>query len=162
MIPIGLSLDEITMAAHVGLSRNVSAIRDRRNPGRGRTDAGWEAHCNGAIAEYVVAKALGVTWMPVIGHLDTDDGDVEGLQVRSTAYAGGHLILKEKDPEGLYVLVVLDLRSQSASIRGWVDALEARDVLYWRNGTAGRAGGYWVPQSALHPWSSIPAHTMVA
>ncbi len=86
---VGLSLDELTVAATLGVARNVSMIERRRGRGHDAVKNAWEANGVGMIGEYAVAKLLGVAYNPSLSHPDRLGGDVAGLQVRATSYPDG-------------------------------------------------------------------------
>lgn len=141
--------DEIRMWAHRGVDRRCSALAKGRKGAHGfnRTDF-WELDIEGLLAEAAVAKALGVYYSPVTGALDTTLGDVvKGVQVRSTKYHNGCLLVHDSDSDDdRFVLVT---GSQGVyEIQGWMLGGASKEPRWWRI-YKGR-GAFWVPQSALH------------
>lgn len=149
---------ELLHAAHAGVARNVSAIRDGRPLEEGRRDLGFERHIVGAIGEYAVARALGVCWRPAVGRLDTETGDIAGLQIKSTTNPAGELIVRPHDPGGFnYVLVVV--RVPDVRIVGWFEGHAAKQPGYWRekDGKRVHRAAFFVEQPELHAWETLAA-----
>ena len=72
-----------------------------------------------------------------------------GTIVRSTWRQAGRLIIHEHDHDGgAYVLVTGSVPCYR--VAGWIRGVDAKTARFWANGD-GR-GGYFVPQSELHPW----------
>lgn len=143
--------DEIRMWAHRGVDRRCSAIERGRRGAHGfnRTDF-WELDIEGLLAEAAVAKALGLYYAPVTGALDTALGDVmKGIQVRSTKYDNGCLLVHDSDADDDRFVLVTGSQG-NYQIRGWIYASFAKEPRWWRI-YKGR-GAFWVPQSALHPF----------
>ena len=153
MNAVGLHPWEVAWAAHVGADRCLSGIKDGRSLGLSRTDQGFDTHALGAVCEYALAKHLNVCWVPRVGSLDTDVGDVDGYQVRAGAFRTACLIVKpQADPEHLYVLAVVEYRAGGeAAVRfyGPLAARAAMQAKYRRDDV--RDPAYFVPQSALRP-----------
>lgn len=153
-VTVRLSWFEILSAAHAGVSRNVSALRDNRQVENGRTDSVWDRHILGAIGELAVAKALNRYWSPAVGRLDTETGDIEaaGVHVKATTLPNGSLIVRPHDPDDLpYVLVVLEL--PFVRIVGWMLGADAKSGRYWRDVDRARGihrAAHFVPQDDLN------------
>jgi hypothetical protein len=85
----------------------------------------------------------------VVGELDTEQGDIAPkIQVRSTRYDTGHLLLHESDiPDHVFVLVCG--LAPKFRLAGWTTPKVSRKPDFWKV-YKGR-GAYWVPQDALSP-----------
>ena len=144
---VELTPTEVMVASWYGCQRRVNAIRQGRRNRFGDADhrvgrSAWGLDVEGAAAEMAAAKIL-QRYMPfTIG--DTKDDDLNGIHVRSTPYATGHLIVYDDDPaDAPFVLMVGVLPSFKAA--GWILAGEAKQ-LHWLDEQGGQ---YWVPQDQL-------------
>lgn len=150
--------DELRMWAHRGVDRRCSAIEKKRKGAHGfnRTDF-WELDVEGLLAEAAVAKGLGIYYAPVTGALDTALGDVlPGIQVRSTKYKNGSLLIHKTDADDDKFLLVTGAQG-SYDVRGWIVGSEGKRQEYWK--LYKERGAFWVPQSALNPLSTLPGFT---
>lgn len=159
-VTLTLSGSEIAAAANVGVWRNLSAAKHNRALEPGREDSGFERHILGAIAEYAFARYRNVCWIPQIGTLDTETGDVAGgFQIKATLRANGSLIVRPHDPaEFRYVLATLNL--PSVRLVGWIHGDDARTPEHWRdrNPAAGiHRAAYFVPQARLYELELLAA-----
>lgn len=143
---VELTLEEIRVAASVGIERRLRAIaRNRQHRHSWRGGDVWEIDIQGAAAEMAVAKAVGRYWT------DTADPDYEGdvgqnVQVRWTARPDGSLLLHPDDkPEHAFVLVTGQI--PQFEIRGWLWGAHGKDPRFWREDTGRPA--FFVPQAAL-------------
>lgn len=123
MVKIGLTVDEMEQGRDLGLTR----FRDSRY--RGLTlefvDTNNEADILGAQGEMVVAKWLGLDFVPTVGTFKKPDIDGTDLQVRTTKYSTGGLPIKPNDnPNHRYILVV-GKHAPEFSIVGWCWGFEA-------------------------------------
>lgn len=150
-----LSLSELREAARAGIERRLSALEKGRRGAHGfnRDYEAWSIDIEGLAAEMAAAKGLGLPYTPMVGDLDTDIGDVApGLQVRSTRYESGHLLLHETDlPHHVFILVV----GQAPNFRlaGWTTPAASRTPERWRE-EKGR-GAYWVAQDELEQMGDL-------
>lgn len=145
---VTLTDHELRLAAMSGVERRLSARNlDRKGAHGFNRDDFWQIDIEGLCAEWAVAKALGVYYGPVVGHLDTEEGDVlSNVQVRSTKYESGHLLIHKKDPDDhRYVLVCGG--DGHYRICGWLYAKDGKKDKYWKT-HRGRSA-YWIPQSDL-------------
>lgn len=103
----------------------------------------------GAIAAIVTAR---FTNLPETDFFDnTKSPDLAGkLEVRSTDYPNGHLLLHEISKDDAYYILVI-IEELNAKIYGWIKAKDGKRKEYWREGDPGY---YAVPQSALNPINS--------
>jgi len=147
MTVIKLSSSELMSAAVTGALRRITSLQNKLNPDIYHASGNeWSTDIDGAAAEMALSKHLGVYWS---AHVNSMKGpDVRNLQVRSTHYKDGCLIIRERDnPEQDYVLIVS--AAPNYTIVGWMCAHEARQDKYFRKSTSG-LDAWWVPQKDLH------------
>lgn len=108
----------------------------------------------GAIGEYAYAIVTETCWRPAVGRLDTQEGDVGGMQIKATALANGSLIVREHDPPDRDYLLVIVPRDLRVNLAGWIAGADAKQSTFWRDRDRSRGvhqAAYFVPQHALHP-----------
>lgn len=152
---IALTVDELIEFGRLGVARCAHALERRRNGAHGfnRDFERWQIDVEGLLAEYAAAKALGLPYEPVVGELDTKDGDIgPGLQVRSTKYPKGSLLVHDSDHDDHRFILVTGIYGVY-DIRGWIFAHEGKDKQLWKE-YKGR-GAYWVPQERLRPLGTV-------
>ena len=149
---INFSPDEIRQWAHRGVDRRCSAIEKGRKGAHGfNRDDFWQIDIEGLLAEAAVARGLGVYFCPTTGELDTDRGDIApGLQVRSTKYPTGSLLVHDSDADDSKFILVTGASGQY-NIRGWILGKNGKQKKFIKT-YKGRTC-YWVPQSALKPFT---------
>jgi hypothetical protein len=146
-ITIELSTAELMIAASVGAMRRVSSLKRRMDTDRHAPHSSWATDIDGAAAEQAVSKHLGRYWG---GHIYNFNGDdvSGGIQVRSTSYHDGCLIIRESDADNsIFVLVVAS--APSYTIIGWIKASDAKKAKYFRQGNGAGSDAWWVKQSDL-------------
>lgn len=159
---IALTNDERKKYAMVGVHRRSNALERGRKGAHGfnRDNVGWQIDCEAAMAEYAAAKALGVTYSPVDDALDTHLGDIgRHLQIRSTQYNTGSLLVHDRDPEDDYFILVTG-QDGVYDIRGWIQAKHAKQPAWWKV-YKGR-GAYWVGQQHLQPMGKLPTELLAS
>lgn len=144
-----LTTSDLYFAAQAGIMRRISAIKkDRCEPfGSPKSDL-WGVDIESCIAEYLVAKAFNLPWIPYRENPKEIKADVgENIQVRSTHLENGSLILhKEDDNDHIFVLVIgVGINKR---IAGWIKGEDGKNKNFWQTKT-GRPC-YFVPQSHLH------------
>lgn len=150
---IELTDQEIFAAAAGGVRRNLSAIRDRRTDGtKAQPGDKWGHHVLGAIGEFGVSRLFGVPWDPAVGQIDKID--LEGMEIRTTGYARGKLILqgpnrssKGDNPKSTFFLACLV--ETRLWLVGWLVGIDGMQDQYWKEDDRGH-GAWWVPQRDLH------------
>jgi hypothetical protein len=146
-------------AAQVAKLRQAAAIEKRRPSAHGYNENDPLAvHLVGAIAELAVSLVLNQPWhaflddLNISGQKPPDVG--ENVQVRSTKYKSGNLLLHPGDHEAdIFVLVVVtdrDLR-----IVGWIEGKTGKNARYWGDKQNNKRPAFWVPQSDLNPPQSL-------
>ena len=153
---VKLKAGEMLNAAIVGAQRNIVNIKAGR-PGVYGIPNGydWQAHIDGAIAEYIVAKSLGVFWnsgVRVLGAPDVDTG--VGVEVRSTHSRKNRLVIHPDDhDERAYVLVTG--HSGEYWIEGWMFAADCKLDKYWKDPTGKQRHAYFVPIEDLLEFDNL-------
>lgn len=143
-LSVTLDWSELTIAANVGVLRQVSSSAVRANCRA--TMNPWNIHIEGAAAECAVAKALKLHWN-LGGKATQYTGDVGGMEVKCTAHSnGGLLVPRHNDSSRIYILVTGT--APRYEIRGFLDGEDVMRPCYW-NETL-KIPAYLVPQSDLH------------
>lgn len=160
MVEVLLTLAEITMAADVGVLRHAASIKNLSGPGKDRlNDEGgndWDADINGAICELAYAKQTNQYWG---GHVNAGKApDVGGMQVRSTPYVNGHLIVRPKtathkgdDPNDTFMLGLV-FKLPTVVIVGSMLGRDAMIEEFYRPADRKGPAAWWVPQNRLIPF----------
>lgn len=164
-VTVRLSLGEVAIARMVGEQRLRDAVVGgvAQKYGAENRENHEQADVQGAAAEMAVASYLDRYWSGMgstIGH-----GDVGLVEVRSTAYEYGSLLLHHDDHDDRpYVLAIVPLElpldaAVEAHLRGWLFAGEGKQTHYW---DAGKAKGgrlpfpaFAVPQDGLHSMDEL-------
>lgn len=143
---VNLTHTEILYASAIGCMRQVQNLKKRRKPAYGSgSNSDWQLHIEGALGECAVAKALGIYWSGAIGDLKA--GDVDNIQVRTTAHKNGHLIMHPEDDDGAIFLLVLGANGQY-NIAGWILGLFGKNQKFWQDKGNGRPA-FFIPQTDL-------------
>lgn len=151
---VTLSSAELREAAGAGIERRISALEKKRKGAHGfnRDYEAWSIDIEAIAAEMAVAKALGFAFNPVVDALDTVQGDVAGMQVRSTKYESGHLLLHESD-DARHIFILAVGLAPTFTLAGWTTPKVSRTPERWRV-EKGR-GAYWVAQADLKPMAKL-------
>jgi hypothetical protein len=134
----------------------VAGIRQCANEAVKRVDAhgaspedGLILHQQGAAAEAAVAKYLGRWWSGAINDLKA--ADVGNLQVRSTPYQEGSLILhKVKDADDDCFILAVGT-APTFRLAGWIRGRDGKSERFWTEKKNNGRPAYFVPQEALKP-----------
>ena len=160
-IVVELTMDELTDAVRVAVERNLQNIQNGRKHSYSAHDlpsrnaASWDNHINGAIGELCVAKALNRKWTGKPAVLYGAKNDVEGVEVRTTTYASGSLIVhKEDQDDAPYILVTGYGRAWT--LRGWLLGRDAKKEQWYRDANKNERHAYFVPQAYLHGMDTLP------
>jgi hypothetical protein len=150
-IAILLSKQEQFFAAQAGIMRRISAMqRNRSEPhGKPANKDYWGSDIESCGAEAAVAKYFGLYWDAVAsGKLSALNGDVQGLEVRSTSHPNGRLILHNTDKdESPYILVRGEI--PEFQIIGWMYGKDGKQMEFWE-GRTGRPA-FFIPENKLRP-----------
>jgi hypothetical protein len=143
-----LSPHELFQAAQVGVTRRIDNLRRTGiNEPHGTPDEAWYADITGACGELVVAKFIDRFWSGQLGNYKARDAGP--VQVRTTRYSDGHLLLYDTDVDD-HPFVLVYGEAPEFTMAGWCYAREGKHTMYARLTPHGKPA-YWVPQSALHP-----------
>lgn len=171
---VTLDIPEFMYVAQGGFYRRTWAMIHGRSREEGPSDFGFDRDIMGQLAEYGYAKLTGQFWSPHLGHLDTNTGDVGGLQIKSVLDARLSLIIREHDPANFnYILAIIDtseiafgaLGRVSITFAGWIEGLIAKNkkkadgtLAYWREKDKSKnihQAAFFVPQCDLHPMDTL-------
>lgn len=148
---VELTSYEMEMAALVGVQRilenydnGVSNLTYNASP-----TTMWQNGVNGALGEMVLAKAANRYWSKG----ERGDTDVNGMDVRTTAYESGSLILHPSDDD-YRVSVLITGSIGKFKIVGYIRNKEGKEVGAWEERQKGRPCFY------VKPHDLIPFTTM--
>ena len=132
-ILVTLNEAELEEAALGGVRRRIHGItRGRRSTHPETPDHlqnWWQSDIIGAMGEFAVAKALGVTWDATIGRVDRKD--VLDFEVRTTERPKPQLrYLLHNDPNSKYILC--SYRGNQVLIQGWLPGHTIRALDYMK------------------------------
>ena len=141
---IKLSLAEIQVASQVGIQRQLEDIKAKKKSFAGeKQDAGWQRHIEGALTECAMAKYLNVYWNKQKWNLP----DVGEVEIRSTSYENGCLILRPNDADDKKYYLLVGVNGEY-KICGYLYGRDGKQDKYLTN-MGGRVNAYFVPQSEL-------------
>lgn len=154
--PVNVTLTpaEQLVACQIGCLRQVSSLtaglRDRH--GAAKRD-GWSLHIEGAAGELAAAKAVGRYW-PASVNTFRGEADIPGAEVRTRSRDYYDLIVREDDEDDkAFVLVVGSMPNYR--VCGWIAAGDGKRPEFLRT-YGDRPPAWFVPQSALHPLTTLP------
>jgi hypothetical protein len=145
---VTLTPEEMLFGAEIAISRIRRAIdsnlADRKHSGRHyRT---WDVDMEGAMGEIAVSKAF---HLPVNRRFrETDVG--HNIEVRTTKYDTGKLVIKKTDKYGEYAILVVGQFGQY-SIRGYLPVEQGKQERFWDP----KFKVYMVPQDELLPLKDL-------
>lgn len=144
---ITLTWQEQLFAAQAGVMRRISAMsRSRPEPYQTPKTDLWGNDIESCGAEAAVAKAIGRYWLAVLQNPQDANGDVSGIEVRSTARPNGRLIVHDEDKDDSPFVLVRGL-FPSYDVVGWILGKDAKQEKYLFNGDGRPA--YFVPDVDL-------------
>jgi len=150
-VSVELTESEAYFAASIGLYRQIRGTYTPRAKHRWNCDPryGWKNNALGAVAEFAVAKALGVYWTGMF----TKNVDVGAdLEVRYTESNGNSLIVHDSDPDDRIFILVTGLLPE-LWLQGWMRGEKAKSKSYWRKmqrADGSDSSAYFVPQENLN------------
>lgn len=146
---------EVEICKHVARQRQADAERAGADPHKHglAVEGGYIFHLNGCLREMAFAKIVNRYWTGAGLHWEEDD-DVGGVQVRSTAHANGHLIIRPDDEEvwdQIWALVIgMDGGREYTYVGSILDQF-TRIPEFWGAKDPSRPPCWWIPQDALTP-----------
>lgn len=156
---VRLTYHERKMAWIVGAWRHESAESSgRKNKHGADPEKSLRNHALGAAGEMVVAKAIGVYWIPSVNTFKLPDVGAVQVRCRSGDSDKHELIVRDDDsPDEVFVLVA-SRGDGEFRVRGWIKGVDAR-VRDWRKAHGGREEAWFVPHANLHPMSLLSGMT---
>jgi hypothetical protein len=152
---VRLSWVETHRAAQAGFSRRLEAIRSGRVHRHKLDSLGFNEDAVGAIGEMAAAKLLNRFWSPGLVP-DKDEGDVDGLGVRTTMHSDGRLVVHRDDPDRQKMVLVRWQKwnpEPTFEVAGWLLAAEAKRDEFWRSDI--RSPCFMVPAQRLRPVATL-------
>lgn len=125
------------------------------NPNTHAIKSDYDTDIRGAEAEMAVAKAFNVFYVGDVNMFKAPD--VGEFQVRSTTHPEGHLLVRQNDSDDEMYVFVVNHRGRCRIVGGMLGR-EAKQDKYWRDGTNGQAGCWWVPQGDLRAIAQESSH----
>lgn len=148
---VELTTYEMQMAAMVGLQRilenhekGVSNLTYNAHP-----SGMWQNGVAGALGEMVLAKAANRYWSKG----ERGDTDVNGLDVRTTAYRKGSLLLHPADDDHR-VSVLITGSIGTFNIAGYIQNKKGKELGTWEERQKGRPC-FYVKQKDLIPFTTM-------
>jgi len=145
---------ELEQAATVGVKRACEALRDGRRNKAGQVGVSLLDHVNGAIGEYVAAKALNITWTGSVNTFTSEPDLAPCFEVRTRSLHWHDLIIRPSDEDGRVFLLVTGTMDTGYMAHGGIKARDGKRV-EWLKTHGNRPGAYFVPQSELIPMGDV-------
>jgi hypothetical protein len=154
-----LNESQYQQALDIAHRRQAAALKKNRPSAHGYNESDpLKVHLQGCVAELAISLITGQEWhayLEILNDTPTKPPDVgEHLQVRSTEYLTGHLIVHPGDgDEDLFILVVV--RGKNLMLKGWLSGYEAKHQKYWGDKFKNGRPAYFIPQSDLRPCEEL-------
>lgn len=109
-----------------------------------------------ALAEHAVSIAFNRKWDGEFEGISkwrawkSLDRDVKGLEVKTTSFVLGNLVVEESDADDHVFVLVIDRDSPTFAVAGWLLGADAKKPEYW-NTENSLMPSFHVPQSVLMP-----------
>jgi len=155
---VKLNKKDIKLAHKVASQRNSSQRGARRSDGKVMRSS-INADQIGAEGELAVSKGLGAEWDGKFYPIEewdkwkVDGHDVGMLEVRTTRYKTGRLIIHDKDQDYSPYILVLSYNCPEFFLAGWCFGNFGKNKKYWREDVPRPC--YMVPQSDLRPMDEL-------
>ena len=138
---------EMEIAAFVGCKRRAESRARNRAQGPGYNEAeAWRNDIEGAAAEMAYCKATGIYWPGSINSFKGPDCG-ELTQVRQTHHQNGCLIVRDRDPDDHFFVLVVG-KCPTFNIVGWIRGFDAKKNEFVRC-PGEQDPAYFVPQNKL-------------
>lgn len=154
---ITLNENELEKALEIASLRNQSQRSANRPDGKVMASS-IDADIMGAEGELAVSKALNLPWsgkwlpIPLWDSWKHDGNDVGKIEVRTTNYKTGRLILHHSDKDNSPYLLVIANKPEFR-LAGWKWGKEGKNSSYWRKNVPRPC--YMVPQEKLDSIDSL-------
>ena len=153
MIEITLTRDELEIGSAIGVRRQIdNLLAGRVHKYLAPYENGWEFHIHGALGEMAFAKWRNQYWNGNLGNFKA--ADVGRVQIRTTPYATGHLLLHPDDRDSDPFILVTCHAMPRFRLRGWLWAREGKLKEHWRVWKGNKRYAFWVPQPMLRPMTN--------
>lgn len=151
---VSLTWFELMQAAVTGATRRIEYMKMNFSDRYGypNEEDDWTRDIEGAAAEMAFAKARNRYWSYSVNTFRSQD--VGKVQVRSSFRENGSLIVRPHDKDE-DIFVLLTGRAPKFRLIGWIRGNEAKRQEWVRAPNEVRPA-YFVPQSALRPFSGKP------
>ena len=147
-IDVKLTVMDSQSGARVGCARRIESMDSNRNQGFGYNTAdAWRNDIEGACAELAYCKALDIYWPGSINTFKEPDCGKK-TQVRWTHHINGSLIVRDKDPDDHYYVLVVGA-CPDYRVVGWIMGYDAKKNEYLRC-PGEQSPAYFVPQNKLN------------
>jgi len=147
MVEVRLTPAEMLLGAQAGAMRQIENLKtngSKQTHGLETNAKDWQLHIEGVLKEQAVAKHLNRYWS---GKGERGDVDVDDVDVRSTEYRNGCLIIHKSDPDDRFFYLVTGING-NYQIHGGMFAREAKQEEFWRSDLPRPA--FFVPQKSLY------------
>jgi hypothetical protein len=142
-----LKPEQVAFATQIGKARHRA---------RGSAIYAVELDVKNACAEHAVSVAFNRKWNGEFEGLSkwkvwkNLDRDVTGLEVKTTSFVLGNLVVEESDADDHVFVLVIDRDSPTFAVVGWLLGADAKKSEYWNTDNS-LMPSFHVPQSALKP-----------
>ena len=144
---------DLLIAGNIGAMRYAQDAKVAKDKyGANSLLNGWQLCNGGVVAEYAVAKHYGLFYNGNIGDFIAADAGI--LQVRSTIYKNGCLLLHESDKDEEVFLLVIQQTLLQFNIVGWCYGHEGKIKENWKEKVKGRPC-YFVEQKDLRDMETL-------
>lgn len=144
---VTLTISEMIMAAQIGVTRQLAAIKAGKSHRYGYEGIGWDTHIEGACGELATCKVKDWFFPGCVNTFKTL-ADIGGwIEVRTRSNDEYDLIVRQDDdPDKFYVLVTG--KSPTYRVHGFIDGVSARNPA-WLRTYGNRPSAFFVPQEHL-------------
>ena len=149
-----LTPDEWRFYTRHGQTRHDRVVARGLHAEYGENNTSAHNHVLGAGGEYVIARRLGIVWPTDTGP-DGHQPDVGGWHVR-TSEGAARLILRDCDPDGLYVAVAR-IHYMRFRICGWCDTTTIDRTRHLATPDRTRPPCALIPMRLWTPWEQRPS-----
>lgn len=155
MTEVRLSFAECSAAAGLAVNRHLYAIFKDMPDNHGVNGDGWEAHIEGACGELAAAKAIDCYPLFTLNNFKQPDlPHNTHVRLRLPANHSMDLIVRPDDADdGKYILVTGQMPAYQ--VWGWIYGRDAKRP-EWLKDHGGRPDAWFVPKSALKPFTEFP------
>ncbi len=145
---VTLTEDEMAVASLIGCKRRCESKSRSRSDNHGLKDADfWGIDIEGAAAEMAYCKYRNIFWSASVNSFKKADCDYN-VQIRSTKYANGKLIIRNDDSD-TDVFVLVTGVAPTFCVCGWIKGIDGK-VEQHVSAPNGRERAFFVPQQSLN------------